>query len=140
MRWISGIAIVLATPAMAANQFDLNCSGTDKSFEISITPGQSEKPYTAHYRVDLTSMKWCESACVVTHRFASVSETQLLLEDTKRNDGGIQIESNHFVDRTTGAEFGMSMMDAGMGRTSTYRTGTCTNSAFTGFPAVQTKF
>jgi hypothetical protein len=117
MRILWAILLLIATPAYAADQFDLVCS---------------DKISTVRYRVDLQRGEWCFGECRDVQKFASVtSGTLTLSERVPTLPGGPR--SYNRISRQTGEwrwynydpRYPSSVMD---------RAGTCQPAEFSGFP------
>lgn len=123
MRWILGIALLgLATPAMAADQFDLVCNGGDVSF---------------HYRVDLAKGEWCFGSCETVFKIPEVTSGTLTLMD-KEPSGPRGDTIKNRINRATGEwYFYRSQPSIGF-----YKTveGKCELAPFSGMTDVPTKF
>lgn len=98
---VAAIALLFASPSLAADQFDLLCTGQLKQ-------GVSSKasPHSQTYRIDLTGNRWCVGACTETRPIYSATSSMLTLmegaDSSKSADGSAL---THNIDRTTGALF-----------------------------------
>lgn len=98
MRIGLGMALALmASPAMAANQFDLSCktissSGYDKS------PPPSEVKLT----IDLLRMEYCENGCSNILKIKSVMTDKIILRSYRDSGQGLIIDISAVVDRVLG--------------------------------------
>lgn len=113
-------ALALATPAAAATQFDLLCTGT------STGPAKSDpKPWSARYSIDLAAMAYCEQPCVSPRPIARIEPGRLYLVDMSERirDTPPLI----FIDRVTGALTGQDDYP-------TYYKAECALAPFTAFP------
>lgn len=129
-RWLL-IGVVVASPALAAEQFDLVCRG-----QVRWAPAGKLQPVERRYRVDLTAGTWCLDACTATEQLASVGQAEIVFKQADRTlPPGAYFE--HTVNRTTGAWKNTYIQ---RGAFSTYwdYSGTCEPAPFSGMPA--TKF
>ncbi|QEH80827.1 hypothetical protein EIK56_22950 [Sphingomonas sp. C8-2] len=112
----------IASPAAAADQFDLVCTG--------------KKPQ--HFRVDLGQGVWCREECKNTLPIASISQTMIVFVDQQPKLRGDPIH-NLYVDRETGKlhEYSWFPSFELVGSTTD---GICEPASFSGFPVVPTKF
>ena len=116
---ICGIAALglLATPAMAADEFDLICSGSMA---------------TVRYRVDLTKGEACSGACERTWKMGAATSSELYVIDRRPEYRG-DLEEQMVVNRATGKwAYFMSMNgkpDSGAGQ--------CELAPFSGFPTAK---
>lgn len=113
------LAASVASPAVAADQFDLICKGRTKRD-------------AAHFRIDLKQGEWCREDCRGTFKIASVTEGRLTLEDSKPAFRG-DAERSIWINRISGeyAESGVAYKGAMPDSSG----GTCEASEFSGFPA-----
>jgi hypothetical protein len=125
MRWFALLLLAVAAPAVAADQFDLECRGNVTSAGASAA---------RHYRVDLKAGRWCADGdngqCVV-RPIAEVEPDLIWFERREpKFPGDLQI--THYVSRTTGRWYWhLGPMET---------EGTCTPEQFSGFPKLETKF
>lgn len=123
----------IATPAAAADQFDLVCTGMNKDTSLA-----SRKPIAKHYRVDLTSGRWCQDNCSATEPIASVAQDKIIFRSQAKQyarDTLIIEEVNRVNGEWTDVIFG-APPNGNYWNTS----GKCEPAQFSGFPAVATKF
>jgi hypothetical protein len=122
MKAISLALALIATPAAAADQFDLIC--VSKYHDA-----------TFHYRVDLTAGKYCVTQDA-GKRLTSIGD-QCFQDVLYAGSSAINFGVNpiQYVDRTTGVWAFKPLGD----RYVMYR-GTCEPARFSGFPITQTKF
>lgn len=109
---------LLSAPAIAAEQFDLNCTLNNL------------KPQ--HFRIDLAAGEWCRDECKATHKLAGVTSTRITFFDEKTD----RSSTFGFVDRISG-EYYWSNIDPGFVFVTK---GRCTPAPFTGFGAEKVKF
>lgn len=118
---------LLATPAAAADQFDLVCRGSEAD------PRGIEKTYGARFRVDLSAMKYCEDVCSERTKIAKVNENYIIFSDLNDPALGRVYMS---VDRRTGELDG----EASVGPARFVTKATCERREFSGFPKVVRRF
>lgn len=84
MRFLALSMALLASPAAAADQFDLVCRSKDE---------------TVRYRVDLATKEWCWEQCRFgTWRIADVTSSRIVFKDEKTDTSTV----TNTVDRSTG--------------------------------------
>lgn len=114
MRFLLALALVIAAPAFAADQFDLIC--TSRHHDALF-----------HYRVDLASRTYCyttsEGDACPQYAIEDIGSDTIIFNGYAPAD---------IVNRTTGE---WTFRDAG----TLYR-GTCEPAPFSGFPKLVTKF
>ncbi|WCT75039.1 hypothetical protein PQ455_07440 [Sphingomonas naphthae] len=120
MRAIIMAIGLLATPALAADQFDLICTA---------------KKTTVRYRVDLARGEWCDGDCKVTRKITAVTTGFLTLVDENPTSEHAYRESTT-VNRVDGSWYTMSYF-TWSSRVPSATKGTCEPTAFTGFPAAK---
>lgn len=109
------IGALAATPAIAANQFDLICTA-DKT--------------KVHYRVDLDSGLYCEAGCSDPYKISDITPDMIVFERHERAFVGDK-ECLQQV-RTNGAW--IKYFDSGSGaKSSISLTGRCRRDLFSGF-------
>ncbi len=112
MRALVLCLALIATPAAAAEQFDLVCKS---------------KAEVTRYRVDLAAREWCWEGCTNgTWRIADVTSSRIVFKDEKTDTSVV----SNFVDRSSGrySRFNQS-------RFGTFSSqGTCEVAPFSGFP------
>ncbi|PTQ12963.1 hypothetical protein CLG96_02130 [Sphingomonas oleivorans] len=117
MRAIAFLAVTLATPGMAADQFDLVCVS---------------KTQTVRYRVDLAKGEACSDSCDRVWKMGEATTGELRLID-KRPDYRGDLEERSVVSRQSGEwHYDMSMSGS-----SSSRDGKCDPAPFSGFPAAK---
>lgn len=112
--WLAIVAGLMATPALAADQFDLVCER-----------GKS----TVRYRVDLAKGEACSDSCDRVWKMGPATSGELKLVDRRPAYRG-DLEEVATVNRATG-EYRYFMSMAGR---SDSNTGTCEPATFSGFP------
>lgn len=95
MKALILLSLAVASPAMAADQFDLVCTG----FRQGVPLGH-KTPETVRYRVDLAAKTWCKEDCSTVLSLASVDAGRISFQSASRGVQGY--DQYHFVSRTTG--------------------------------------
>ena len=111
--------VLFSAPALAADQFDLVCTGKRKLDQ-------------AHFRVDLQRGEWCADTCKNVAKIEAVTSGEILLYEHKpafRNDK----EEVGRISRVTGAWYSSSF-DPSYMITPITQTGTCESAPFSGLP------
>jgi hypothetical protein len=114
-KWVAVALMLAATPAWAADRFDLVC-----------TAGKTP----VHYRVDLAAGEWCAGDCSVVNKIAAVTSGMLTLQDEKairRSDW----ENTTTVNRITGEWYSYSY-NASLGGLPFQRSGRCEPTTYSG--------
>lgn len=118
MRALALALCLVATPAMAAEQFDLVCTA---------------KKDTVRYRVDLAKGEWCVGSCATVLKVASVTSGTITLVDREPQFASDDRDLNQ-IDRTTGEWTDISYG----GRSSPWeRKGVCKVAEYSGMPAAK---
>lgn len=121
MRSLLLVFGLLATPAVAAEQFDLVCTA---------------KHDKARYRVDLARGEWCQDACKETSQIARVTPATIVLYQKdrafERDDTALKS-----IDRVTGE---WTDLYTGGQYSSWAIKGKCVPATFSGFPAPTRQF
>lgn len=118
MRSLILLGLMVATPAAAADQFDLVCSA---------------KKVSERYRVDLTSGEYCTAECKTVRKIQEVTTGVIVFQRTEpkvRRDPRILDQ----VNRTTGEWFSSNYFP-GIDLVPDMKQGTCQSAPFSGFPA-----
>lgn len=117
MRWVIIALGLLASPAIAADQFDLVCTA---------------KKDSERYRVDLAKGEWCFGECKMVQKIASVTTGLIVLAEHEPTDGDKTWSFNR-INRFTGEwswyhsnPRSISVMDI---------SGHCVPAEFSGMPA-----
>jgi len=109
------IGVLAATPAIAANQFDLICTANKTK---------------VHYRVDLDTGLYCEASCFNTYKISDITPSMIVFERHERAFLGDKEYLQQV--RTNGAW--IKFFDSGRGtKTSTPLIGQCRRDLFSGF-------
>jgi hypothetical protein len=115
-KWWVAIGMLAATPAVAADQFDLVCTA---------------KKDVTRYRVDLNRGEWFLEKCRGVVKIAEVTAGTLTLLDEKAAKSG-DVEHHIIINRSTGDWY--SSFSVGDLAPSVER-GTCEPASFSGFPS-----
>lgn len=128
---VAGLGLAAAAPAMAANQFDLKCSGTQE-----LKTGAAKTAWRETFRFDLDAKRWCRGACKTAAAIDSVTADEITVMDSRVLIGGPP-ETTLSVSRTTGQA--REYIDSGWaGGSFDIAKGTCTKDLYSGMPG--TKF
>lgn len=121
---------LIASPALAADQFDLACK-----LEAKYSESGKWKPEASLFHIDLGKNRWCEGDCSTIDPIASVQPAYLDLRSQDNRFPRRQYNSLR-IDRASGKL--SHLVTAG----SFYmeRRGECKAEPFTGFPQVAQKF
>ncbi|MFN3858150.1 MAG: hypothetical protein ACK4RV_10390 [Caulobacter sp.] len=90
------IASLVAAPALAADQFDLLCTGTVKWRATG-----AAEPWSSRYRVDLAAKIWCQGECTETRPLVSADNSRIVFVERDAPGQRRDLEW-HRVSRTTG--------------------------------------
>lgn len=127
----AAIGLTVATPAVAANQFDLKCKGTQEK-----KTGAPATAWNETFRMDLDAKRWCRGACRTAAPIASVTADEITIIDSRATTGG-PADTVLWVSRTTGQV--REYVEAGWsGATFDLAKGSCTRDLYSGLPG--TKF
>lgn len=133
-------AVVAASPATAADQFDLFCRGKIESFSLS---GSKVEPFEYHYRLDLVQAKYCQGNCRALFDIAKVQPGSLTMSEKRTDTPSEDSFSTIVINRETGELVG-SAGSRFPGRPELTVTlkwlGTCEPGPFSGFTEPKTKF
>jgi hypothetical protein len=109
------IGVLAATPAIAANQFDLICTANKTK---------------VHYRVDLDTGLYCEAGCYDAYKISDITPNMIVFERHARTSAGDKEYLQQV--RTNGAW--IKYFDSGSGaKPSISLTGQCRRELFSGF-------
>jgi len=95
MRAFLLVLSLLATPAMAADQFDLVCKGQQRT-----SAAGKWKPYEVRYRVDLSEMVYCRFNCKTLETVESADAARIVFQSVQGRPGSTT--ALHYVDRSDG--------------------------------------
>lgn len=134
---------VLALALAASNQgeaFDLVCAGEMSSEAIT---GNTSKPYSVRYRVDLAASKYCEDQCATVNPIFKVDPGVLVFESIDKDAPSERVRKINNVSRNTGEHL-MLYTSRSTGSAASVLImrwrGTCERADFTGFPTAGAKF
>ena len=127
---IAVTAMITATPALAANQYDLKCKGSEQR-----ATGKPATPWTETFRIDLDAKRWCRGKCTTGASIGSVTADEIVLVDSRAGIGGPADVMTTFS-RATGkvreaVEAGWSGSSFGIAE------GTCTRDLYSGIPGAK---
>lgn len=141
MKVAAFIIGTLFSSSALAQSFDLNCQGTRKT--TTLYTGDTQEPYTSHFRIDLTSKQWCEAECKAIFPIADVQPASIVLQNKDVDSITEKSLLVNRINRETGEHVITSTYQLRRDRSSmmlmTYK-GACEKQAFSGFPKLQTKF
>jgi len=131
LNWAATAVILSAAgSALAANQYDLTCKGTEQK-----ETGKPAVPWTETFRMDLDAKRWCRGDCRIAARIDSITADEILIADSRATSGGPTGTAVSFS-RTTGDV--REYMDAGWsGSSFDIAKGKCTRGLFSGLPGVK---
>ena len=133
MRIGLGMALALmASPAMAADQFDLKCKGTR---QIGIN--KPAEPLEYGLRINLATKQWCWDHCEEVYSIQEVRADRIVLKDIVEDTSIKQKTSKNIVNRQTGAH-DVILIEIRPYQSFAETKGHCEPAPFTGFP--KTKF
>lgn len=98
MRLLIPLILLAASPAAAADQFDLACKG----YKWTKIGGPSQD-YSFRARIDLAAEKWCEGECKAALPIFSVTPDELVLTDEGTLNSRIEMSRRATYDRKTNA-------------------------------------
>ncbi|MDY7096501.1 MAG: hypothetical protein SXU28_00025 [Pseudomonadota bacterium] len=123
--------MLLLQPAQPQDQFDLICTGTQKT-----EAGGPARPYEERLRIDLRTGQFCRGECGRIERFYDVNALSITLANERKASG----TSSMFVRKTTinrrSGQYRHRMID---GRTLSYSSvdAMCELAEFTPFPEIK---
>lgn len=113
-------------------QFDLVCAGTSQSSGDHLEP--SSQPFDIRYRIDLRRKLWCAADCASPQPIQSVTDTELLLQESTRETAQTFMQIRRSVDRMSGA-FSTEIRDQVLGvRGYSLSSGSCERAPYTTIP------
>jgi hypothetical protein len=131
------IALAASSPAVAADQFDLICAGTQRTMS-GVTDKQA--PYSDRFRIDLKSQQWCHADCGAVRKIAEVQQAYLRLEPSSNEmtaDGPKRFDQ--VISRTDGRLLTIYLVQ-GRNFFSMTTDATCKPAPFSGFPELHKEF
>lgn len=123
MRALVIALALIATPAAAAERFDLVCKGKKNTVE--------------HYRIDLDRGEWCSDKCEMIQKISSVTSGLIVLAEHQPGYPGDRTSYNR-INRVTG-EWEWFHRDPRFVETQDIK-GSCEVAPFSGFPDAKRKF
>lgn len=133
MRIGLGVFLMLAaTPAVAADQFDLVCEGTRQ-----LGVNEPVKPLKYGLRIDLSKRQWCWDHCEEVYPIQEVREDRIILRDVVQDTLRKRITDRNIINRQTG-DHNVILIETRPYQSFLETIGSCEPVAFTGFP--KTKF
>ncbi len=118
-QFLLALWLLIASPAMAAEQFDLICKGDDEVWR---------------YRIDLARGEWCARECDVTLKIVSTTASTIVLQQQEPQFRGGDSFRN-MINRATGEwYFYRSLPSIDFSKTVD---GKCVPAPFSGFPAAK---
>ncbi|WP_420138014.1 hypothetical protein [Sphingomonas sp.] len=117
----------VASPVLAANQFDLVCKGKEQK-----RTGAPATAWSERYRIDLDAKRWCRGACKTATEISSVTADDIVLLDSRAAIGGPgDVETS--LSRTNGTVKEYIAM-GWSGSAASLAEGKCTRDLFSGLP------
>ena len=131
LTWVATAAILSAAgSALAANQYDLTCKGTEQK-----ETGKPATPWAETFRIDLDAKRWCRGDCRTAARIDAVTPDEIVISNSRATSGGPNGTALSFS-RTSGDV--REYMDAGWsGSSFDIAKGKCTRDLFSGMPGVK---
>lgn len=88
------LLLIAASPAVAADQFDLACKGY-KWTKL----GGSGEDYSFRVRIDLAAKKWCDGDCKAAQPITSVGDQEVVLTDDGTLNSRMEVAREATFDR-----------------------------------------
>ena len=129
--WILLIGVMLSTPAAAADQFDLVCSGT----RITKMNGPAE-PFKFGFRVDLAAKQWCWDHCEKVFPIVNVFPDRIIFQDKEDDTRSARSMNKAEINRSTG-QYESTWIEVYPYPTYWKTEGLCEVSSFSGFPTAK---
>jgi hypothetical protein len=117
---IMTVGLLVASPAMAADQFDLVCKGREKASAIA-----RWRPVEVRYRLDLSRKVYCRFDCTGLESIHSVDDARI--DFAPPADAARGTTAVHYIERSDGR---WTDFISGLGT----REGVCEPAPFSGFP------
>ena len=84
LTWVATAAILSAAgSALAANQYDLTCKGTEQK-----ETGKPATPWAETFRIDLDAKRWCRGDCRTAARIDAVTPDEIVISNSRATSGG----------------------------------------------------
>jgi hypothetical protein len=122
---IAGALALLAALPAHAESFDMVCQAHVVNHDSGADLDLGDE--TIRYRIDLSSMRYCDDECETQHPFQMTPDQFVFANSQSRSDTFIQT-----IDRKTGDLTYKNRLDDG---SITTKLGPCRKDAFSGFPA-----
>ena len=127
MAVIAVSTLVSAAPALAADQYDLVCKGTEQR-----KTGVPASPWKETFRIDLTQKRWCRGACTSAGPISSITPDEITILDTRKPGTG-PADAVLSFSRTSGKV--REYVEAGWsGSSFDIANGTCVRDLYSGMP------
>ncbi len=110
--------------AYAANQYDLNCKGTEQK-----ETGKPATPWAESFRIDLDAKRWCRGDCRTAARIDTIAADDIVITNSRPNGASVSFS------RTTGEV--REYMDSGYSGSFDIAKGKCTRDLFSGLPGAK---
>lgn len=131
LTWVAtAVVLSAAGSALAANQYDLTCKGTEQR-----ETGKPATPWVETFRIDLDAKRWCRGDCRTAARIDTVTTDEIVITNSRSTSGGPAGTALSFS-RTTG-EVRESMNAGWSGSSFDIATGKCTRELFSGLPGAK---
>lgn len=128
---LAAVLALAASPPAPPSRFDLACVGATGEAH-----GITWNPVDIYLRVDVAAGKWCEGDCSTIHDLADVQPSRIFLEKQSEYEKIREIAHIRSIDRVTGEYTYLQESPRGAAQ----QRALCTARAFSGFPAIPTKF
>lgn len=124
---VAAFAMLSAAPAIAADQYDLVCKGTEQK-----KTGVAATPWKETFRIDLATKRWCRGACTSAGPISSITPDEIVIMDTRRPGTG-PADAALWFSRTSGKV--REYVEAGWsGSSFDIANGTCVRDLYSGMP------
>jgi hypothetical protein len=127
-RLVLASLLLAASPAMAADQFDLACKGY-KWTQL----GGTGQDYSFRVRLDLAAKKWCDGDCKTVSPIVSVAADRLVLLDEGTLNSRMEVAREATFDRKANSYHYKYLQTRPTDDYLEYQA-TCSTEAFTPFP------
>ena len=128
MRYLLPFLLLAASPAVAADQFDLACKG----YKWTKLGGAGED-YVFRVRVDLAANKWCDNDCKSVQALVSATPDKLVLTDEGTLNSRMEVSREATFDRKSN-DFHYKLLQSRPTEDYLEYQGKCTSETFTPFP------
>ena len=127
-RVIVPFLLLAASPAVAADQFDLACQGWKWT-----TRGGAAQEYDFRVRVDLAAKTWCDVDCKAGQPIQSIAEDKLVLLDEGTLNSRMEVAREATFDRKAN-EYHYRLLQTRPTDDYLEYQGKCTTAPFTAIP------